>query len=179
MKLIFLYGAPAVGKLTVAQELAKISDICIFDNHQIIDLIEPLLTRQYPGFTNFIYETQRNIALEAVKANQKNIVTTFAYAANEKSDVKFVMQFITDMRAQGGEVYPIFLHSKPDTLRERVTQPSREAYGKVTKLEVINSMIDRYDFDTPVNIDGNFLIETDRLSASEIAKKIKNIANLS
>ena len=178
MKLIFLYGAPAVGKLTVAQELAKMSDISVFDNHQIIDLIEPLLTREYPGFVNFIYKTQRNITLEAVKANQKNIVTTFAYAANEEADVDFVMQFIMDIRTQGREVYPIFLHSSPETLRQRVTQPSRKAYGKVTKLEVINSMIDQYDFDTPVNIDGNFLIETDDLSASEIAQKIKNIADL-
>jgi adenylate kinase family enzyme len=45
MKLIILYGAPAAGKLTVAKELAKTTDFVVFDNHQIIDIVEPLITR--------------------------------------------------------------------------------------------------------------------------------------
>jgi hypothetical protein len=39
MKLIFIYGMPAVGKLTVAQELAAITGYRLFHNHLVVDLL--------------------------------------------------------------------------------------------------------------------------------------------
>ncbi|WAG71084.1 MULTISPECIES: hypothetical protein [unclassified Clostridium] len=37
MKLVFLIGDTAVGKMTVGQELAKITDFRLFHNHIIIE----------------------------------------------------------------------------------------------------------------------------------------------
>lgn len=39
MKLIFIYGQPAVGKLTVAKELEKITGYKILHNHLFVDLV--------------------------------------------------------------------------------------------------------------------------------------------
>ncbi|MGI8542838.1 MAG: hypothetical protein ACR2MD_05085 [Aridibacter sp.] len=36
MKLIFIYGSPAVGKLTVANEIAKRTCFKVFHNHLMI-----------------------------------------------------------------------------------------------------------------------------------------------
>ena len=41
MKTIFIYGAPAAGKLTVANELAKRTGFSVLHNHLINDLIIP------------------------------------------------------------------------------------------------------------------------------------------
>lgn len=38
MKLIFLYGPPAVGKLTVAKELAALTGFKLFHNHLTVDV---------------------------------------------------------------------------------------------------------------------------------------------
>ena len=40
MKLIFIYGAPAAGKLTVANEIARQTGFKVFHNHLSIDCIE-------------------------------------------------------------------------------------------------------------------------------------------
>lgn len=39
MNLVFLYGPPAVGKLTVATILAEKTGYTLFHNHQIINLL--------------------------------------------------------------------------------------------------------------------------------------------
>ena len=42
MKLLFLHGAPAVGKLTVARDLAALTGLRLFHNHLTVDLVSSL-----------------------------------------------------------------------------------------------------------------------------------------
>ena len=42
MKLVFIHGAPAVGKLTVARELAALTGFRLFHNHLTVDLVSSL-----------------------------------------------------------------------------------------------------------------------------------------
>ncbi len=52
--LIFIFGPPAVGKMTVGQELAKITDYKLFYNHMTIDLITPFFRfGSYPFVVQF------------------------------------------------------------------------------------------------------------------------------
>lgn len=44
MKLIILYGPPAVGKFTVAKELSKKTGIRLFHNHLSVDLVASILS---------------------------------------------------------------------------------------------------------------------------------------
>ena len=39
MKLVYIFGPQAVGKMTVGQELAKITGLNLFHNHMTIDLV--------------------------------------------------------------------------------------------------------------------------------------------
>src|SRR5262245_57362571 len=39
MRLIFIYGAPAAGKLTVARELAALTGFALFHNHLVVDAV--------------------------------------------------------------------------------------------------------------------------------------------
>ena len=39
MKFVLIFGPQAVGKMTVGQELAKITDLKLFYNHMTIDLV--------------------------------------------------------------------------------------------------------------------------------------------
>lgn len=39
MKLVFLFGDAAVGKMTVGQQLTKITDLKLFHNHMSIELV--------------------------------------------------------------------------------------------------------------------------------------------
>ncbi len=42
MNLIFIHGSPAVGKLTVARELAKLTGFRLFHNHLTVDLVSSI-----------------------------------------------------------------------------------------------------------------------------------------
>ncbi|MCC3359301.1 AAA family ATPase, partial [Bacillus sp. REN16] len=39
MKFVHIFGPQAVGKMTVGQELAKITELKLFHNHMTIDLV--------------------------------------------------------------------------------------------------------------------------------------------
>jgi tRNA uridine 5-carbamoylmethylation protein Kti12 len=63
VKLIFIYGPPAVGKLTVASELAKLTGFKLFDNHVSIDFVKSVFdygTRRYwKLIENIVYRCSR------------------------------------------------------------------------------------------------------------------------
>lgn len=178
MKLVILYGPPAAGKLTVAQNLAKISDIHVFDNHQVIDMIEPIVTREYPGFAELIYQTQQNILEAAVRAAQTNVVMTFPYASNLERDVQFITKLTVTSRKLGADVYPVFLKCSNDTMLKRAVEPSRKSRGKITTTEIMNTMIEKYKLDEPAPVKGSVTIDTDQVSATKAASQIKELIEL-
>ena len=47
MKLVLIFGPQAVGKMTVGQELAKITDLKLFHDHMPIEIVSPLF--DYPN----------------------------------------------------------------------------------------------------------------------------------
>ena len=59
MNLIFIHGAPAVGKLTVAKELFKITGYKIFHSHLSMDLVNSI----FEGDTEMSYGLIRKIRL--------------------------------------------------------------------------------------------------------------------
>ena len=50
MKLIFIYGLPATGKLTVAMELAAMTGFRLFHNHLVVDLLLSVFDFGSPPF---------------------------------------------------------------------------------------------------------------------------------
>ena len=172
MKLIILYGAPAAGKLTIAKELAKIADVKIFGNHQMIDVVEPIISRSYDHFVELIYNLQYEV-LSAALTMPDNVVFTLGYAANAPGDPEFLQKLIDTAKNSGAEAYPFFLHCDKDELLARVTDESRQAHGKITTKETMQSIIERYDFDTPLLGYEQLIIETDKITAEEVAMHIK------
>jgi hypothetical protein len=83
MKLLFLHGAPAVGKLTVAKALLRIVPGRLMDNHAAIDLARTIFEFGAPGFWELVHDV-RYSALDAAAANGVSLlVTTFCYVEPE------------------------------------------------------------------------------------------------
>ena len=78
MKVIFLYGPPASGKLTIAKKLAKKTGISLFHNHLTFDLAEVL----YEPFTKPFSDYCENIRLGVFgdsKVAHRDLIFTFFY----------------------------------------------------------------------------------------------------
>ena len=58
MKLIFLHGAPAVGKLTVAKALLRLVPGRLMDNHAAIDLARTIFDFGAPGFWEMVHASR-------------------------------------------------------------------------------------------------------------------------
>jgi hypothetical protein len=64
MKLVFLHGAPATGKLTVAKALLNVVPGRLLDNHAAIDFARTIFEFGAPGFWELVHQI-RLAALEA------------------------------------------------------------------------------------------------------------------
>src|SRR6201992_3497068 len=81
MKLIFLHGSPAVGKLTVAKALLRLVPARLMDNHANVDLARTVFDFGVPGFWELV-PPSRCVALQAAaKHGVPLLVTTYCYVA--------------------------------------------------------------------------------------------------
>jgi hypothetical protein len=72
---IFIIGAPASGKMTIGQELSRLTDATLFYNHKAIDFALEI----YQDFTEEMWEFVRGITfsfLETSARNHRSIILT-------------------------------------------------------------------------------------------------------
>src|SRR6266581_7019289 len=81
MRLIFLYGPPAVGKLTIAKVLAEKTGYKLLHNHLLVNPITEVFPFENPANRLLVREFRLRIVEEAVKSNI-NLIATFGIAGN-------------------------------------------------------------------------------------------------
>ena len=87
MKLLFLIGNSAVGKMTVGQELCKITPFRLFHNHM---MIEPVL-EIFGQFRGDIIQKLRSVIFEEfAKSSEYGLVFTFMWAFDMPSDWEYL-----------------------------------------------------------------------------------------
>jgi hypothetical protein len=139
MKLIFLHGAPATGKLTVAKALLRVVPGRLFDNHAAIDLAATVFAFGAPGFWELV-QTARCAVLDAAAGQGVPlVVTTYCYV--EPDDRPAFAQFEAIMQRHGGELLPVFLHCSPEEMTRRVTNAERAARGKVSSAKGLEDFL--------------------------------------
>ena len=80
MKLIFLHGAPATGKLTVAKALLRTVPGRLFDNHAAIDVARTVFDFGAPGFWELVHTVRCSVLDAAAQQRVPLVVMTYCYA---------------------------------------------------------------------------------------------------
>jgi tRNA uridine 5-carbamoylmethylation protein Kti12 len=127
MKLIFIYGPPAAGKLTVANELAKLTNFKIYDNHQLLDGLSRLFPFNDEKLSQVRMVLARKIRIEIFSQCAQsgvNCVTTFGQAGEKYFD--FYRDIKSNVEKFGGEVLFVQLKPSHEALLERVVSDSRK-----------------------------------------------------
>ena len=169
MKLIFIYGAPAVGKLTVSNEIAKYTDFKVFHNHLSIDCIEPIFEFGSDSFWRLLDKIRVETIKEAARANQ-NLIYTFCYAKGE--DDAHIRKITKVVEASGGETCFVLLVCKTGELEKRVVEESRRKYSKANNLELLHEILGKYDLFSSVPEQATLRIDNTNLPAEDVARKI-------
>jgi hypothetical protein len=102
MKLIFIHGAPAAGKLTTAKALLRLVPGRLFDNHTSIDLARSVFDFGAPGFSKLVHDVRILVLNAAGAQGVPLVVTTYCYA--EPEDLPEFEQFEALVLAHGGEI---------------------------------------------------------------------------
>jgi len=128
MNLIFLYGPPAVGKLTIAKELQTALDYKLLYNHQLINPIEDLFAFDNPSLSKLTRSFRKQIIEEAIKNNIDLIITSGTAGSPTLFD--YYEELIHLMESNKGKVYMIHLTADKQTLLKRVEDDFRKLHGK-------------------------------------------------
>lgn len=106
MKLVLIFGGLAVGKMTVAQELAKITDLRLFHNHMTI---EPVI-EVFGSFNLDVILRLREVIFDAfVRTEHYGMVFTGGWDLDEPEDWAYFDGVAQHFTRVGGEVYYVNL----------------------------------------------------------------------
>ena len=169
MKLLFLHGAPAAGKLTIAKALLRIVPGRLMDNHATIDLALTVFDFGAPGFWELVHDVRRSALDAAAEHGVPLLVTTFCYADPE--DREQFRQFEEIMQRHGAKLLPVFLHCSREEALRRVGNPDRVERRKISSGEYLIRELDRYDL-TAVPRPDCLKLDTSVHPADATARKI-------
>ena len=176
MKLVLLFGNAAVGKMTVGQELMKLTGLRLFHNHMTI---EPVL-EIFGSFNGEAIRRLRDVVFEEfAKSDNKGMIFTYMWAFNQQSDWDYV-EHVKSIFV-GAEVYYVELVASQQVRLERNRTENRLKH-KASKRDVETS--DRRLLNDDVkyrceSLEGeitfpNYLrIDNTNLSPEEAAKRIQ------
>lgn len=176
MKIILLYGPPAVGKLTIATLLHRKTGYKLLHNHAIQDPITKIIPVDNPSNRLLVREFRLRMLEEAIK-NNISLILTFSIAGNEP------FRHIEDI-IEMGEMYNsaiclVRLIADRGTILQRVENDSRKAYGKVSSIENLQKMIqknaDMFDIYPKKE---HLTIDTANLSPEQAVAQIMHTYNL-
>ena len=178
--LVFIIGPPAVGKMTVGDELARRTGLRLFHNHQTIDLILPFFPFGSPPFGRLVGEFRRRILEEVASSDLPGLIFTFVWAFDLASDDAVVEEYSEIFRARGGRVVYVELEATQDERLRRNETEFRLA-AKPFKRDLTASrqqlleLDDKYQLNSRGRLAGrpDYLhVENTRLSAAQVAERI-------
>jgi len=180
MKFVIIFGPPAVGKMTVGYELAKLTGLKLFHNHMTIDLILNFFDFGQPQFHRLVSEFRKRIFEEVAASDLPGMIFTFVWALDLDSEREYIERSCDIFRERGADVYFVELEaSLPERLRRNESE--FRLSQKPPKRDVEKSKERLLDDDRKykLNSDGDFFyrenylkIDNTDLPADEVARMI-------
>ncbi|MBP3707632.1 MAG: AAA family ATPase [Clostridia bacterium] len=187
-KMILICGPQAVGKMTVGQQLAKITKLKFMHNHETIDLPLRFFDYNSEPRRRLTDSFREQIITEVAKSNLEGMIFTLVFAFDSEDDWNWVNHVKDIFESNDGEFYLVELET---TLEERLARNKTEnrLKEKPTKRDIefsekdILSSIDKYRMNSyPGEVESHYKnyirIDNTNLSPEKTAKIIKEKFNL-
>lgn len=175
MRLIILYGPPAVGKYTVGRALSRQTGYPLFHNHVVVDALMPFFPFGTPAFARAARKFRLVVLREALRAKLPGIILTFVWWMKDPGDQAFVRSITTPMRRAGGSIHFVELRCERSVLLSRVTHASRKKFRKLLSRSKLKRLLSRHQMNSDRAVErprGTLVLDTDRVRPAEAAQMI-------
>lgn len=168
MRLVFLYGPPAAGKLTIAEKLATRTGLKILQNNLTNKAITGVFPFGSPSFNRINDDLRIAIIGEAAEMHV-DLVFTFVYAHG--LDDAFIQRVI-DAVGDSGSILFVQLRCPRDVLIKRISNYSRKAHPKLTDRKVLLRLFETHDLETPIPFVDSLTLDTSLMEPEECVGRI-------
>lgn len=176
MKLIFLYGLPATGKLTVAQELASITGYKLFHNHLAVDLLLSVFDFGSEPFVALREKIWLSVLESASQGQLPGLIFTFAPERTVR--LEFIPCAVDVVTRNGGQVEFVELTCPFTELKQRMENPSRLKYRKLASVALFEQLHSDGVFDASYMPQPSVSIDTSLCPPDQAAATIARKLNL-
>ena len=170
MKLLFLYGLPGTGKLTIARELAELTGYKLFHNHLAVDLLLSVFEFASSPFIELRESIWLSVFEEAAGAPLPALIFTF----NPENSVRqsFIENTVRTISSRDGQVLFIEVKCELRELERRIDTPERRNHKKLVSLELFRKLQAEGVFDSPQLPKPHLVLDSTHTSPQENAQKI-------
>jgi AAA domain len=125
--LLFIIGPPAVGKMTVGQQIATRTGLRLFHNHLAIEPVLRFFPFGSPPFGRLVDRFRRDLIEEVAASDLPGLIFTYVWAFDLPEDERAVDQFAEPFRRRGGRVLFLELEASQEERLQRNQGVSRLA----------------------------------------------------
>ena len=180
-KLIMIAGPQAVGKMTVGQELAKLTDFKLFHNHMTIDLVNNFFSYSTKEGQDMVKMIRVNMLEYFAKSSIPGIIFTCVVNYDKASDMENLETYKKIFESQGGQFYYVELNAplsirldRNKTENRLLCKPEKQNI-EFSEKQIYHAEEKHRNFSLPneLNFENYIKIDNSNLSAIETAKIIK------
>jgi hypothetical protein len=171
--LVYIYGPPAVGKLTVATELEQQTGFRLFHNHLTIDAVKVVFEFKSAPFTEVVHRLRLDV-FETAARNRLDVIFTNNSVWDVPDGRARFAEFAEEARSRvetaGGKVLFVQLVAPLAVLEGRVGAASRHERGKIVRPARIRELFAQLEPE-PLH-DDDLIVDTSVLCPADAASAI-------
>ncbi len=180
MNFFLITGPPAVGKMTVGQQLAQKTGYQLFHNHHSIELTLNIFDWGMSGFKK-INEGIRQLVFQTVAGSKelKGFIFTLVWAFDLQEDWDYVANLKKLFTSQGWEFHIVELQAPLEVRLLRNNTPNRlEHKASKRNVEVSHNGIVGLENKYKMNSDPQSIVEDNYLRIDNSDKSAEEVADL-
>lgn len=176
--LVYLYGPPAAGKLTIAEKVRDVTGFRLFHNHLTVNALREVFEFGSPPFVNLLHRIRLDVFATAMRAGVSTIFTNNSAwggkGARERFEA-FADQAAHVVESAGGVPLFVRVTAPMEELERRLGDQSRRDHGKLVDVARLRELV--AEMENPRAEAGDMTIDTTEVTAEEAARVIAAAAS--
>lgn len=182
MKFIIITGPQAVGKMTVGQELVKITNLKLLHNHMTIEVLTKIFDYSRDSFRKLNEEFRIKIFEEFAKSDEEGIIFTTTWDFDDEEEWNRIYKYVQIFKDNNAQIYIVELEAnleerlKRNKMENRLLNKPSKRNLEWSEKDLLKS-VKKYRFNSKENEikEKNYLrIDNTNISPDIVAEMIKN-----